>query len=305
MKSLRKKDFLPILKLVVDVLESNDIEYEIPYCHIDKNIFNYQDIIIPNTTDISNLIINLNISNYENNLNIFSGEIEQFKFNFIKIPLDYKSNAFYHYCWNFYPFLIKSLFKGIGLSYDFYGLHFPVNNTKKITLTKNLNDILEFIGIDFKSIYGINVPDKRKLYQTIIDSSYFSSNFFTKKILKELDPMYKLNERYYKDFFDIMPFNKIEIDNNDMLIIFDSYFNCNLIDKLLKIKLKNDFPEIEKIRENLKNNIQVNNNIDDYMKELKEKRNNKKKIKLRKMKKEDLKFKKYGNTIKIIGENEK
>lgn len=303
MKSLKKKDFLPILKLVTDVLESNDIDYEIPYCHLDKDLFNYQDIIIHNTIDISNLIINLNISNYEDKLHIFTGEIESFQFNFIKVPIDYKFNAFYHYCWNFYPFLLKALFKGIGLIYDFYGLHFPVNNTKKLTLSKNLNDILEFIGVDFKSIYGINIPDKRKLYQSIIDSSYFSSKFFSKKIFKELDPMYKLNEKYYKDFLDIIPENEIDI-NNDIINILDGYFNCNLIEKLLKMKLKSDFPEINKMKDELKNNIDNKKEYKDYVDYMKKERKNKKKIKLRKMKKEDLKYNEDGNTIKIINDEE-
>jgi hypothetical protein len=303
MKSIKKREFIEILKLVSDILESNDIDYEIPYCFLDKDTFNYQDIIVPNTIDTSNLIMNLNIADYQDSLDVFSGDIEDFRFNFIKVPLDYKFNAFYHYCWNFYPILIKAIFHNLGLVYDYYGLHYMVNNTKKITLSKNLQDIMEFLDIDFKSIYGINIPDKRQLYQVVIDSYYFSFDAFEINKLKELDPMYKQNEKYYTEFKSIMPHNKLEVDRREMINIYDEYFNSGLIEKLSKIQLKGDFPEVRQLKEDLKKVVSK----DDIgiVKEEAEKRKKvieaKKKIKIPRLKDlSDINFKEEGDTIRML-----
>jgi hypothetical protein len=196
MKTLNKKDFLQLLKLVSDVLDSNNIQYEIPFCHLDKETFNYIDIIIPDVTDTSDLIYQLNISDYNEENNVFSGYIDGFLFNFVKVPLDYLYQGFYHYCFNFFPTLIKALVKPLGLDYDIYGLHYIINGNKRITLSKNLQNILDFLNIDFRTVYGINIPNKSQLFQLVIDSYYFNSESFDKSYLKEIDSMYKANEKY-------------------------------------------------------------------------------------------------------------
>lgn len=236
MKTLNKKDFLNILKNVSENLDKFEIQHEIPYCHSDKDSYNYINIIIPDTIDTNNLIYNLDISNHENYKNIFTGEIDNFRFNFIKSPMDYFYQTFYYYCWNFYPYLIKCLIKPLNLEYDSYGLHYFYNK-KKITLTKNLQEIFDFLNIDFKEIYGINVPTKKLLYQTIIDSFYFDSDSFNKKIFKEIDPMFKYNEKYYKEFLSIIPLQENKIKENEIINILDDYFK-DFYEKITKIKTK-------------------------------------------------------------------
>lgn len=301
MKILNKKDFLEILKLVSNVLDSNGIEHEIPYCHIDKETFNYQDIIIEDTTDTNQLIFLLNISNYENDLYSLKGDIENFRFNFIKSPIDIKYNTFHHYGFNFFPYLIKALIKPFNLDYDMYGLHYKINMNKKILVSKNLQDIMEFLNINFKDIYGINIPKKDQLFQSIIESYYFSYESFEKNIMKEIDPNYLYNEKYYKDFLSIAPEYKVDIDNKNLIFILDEYFSCDLIDKISKMKMKDSFPNINKLKEDIKSNIKSEKDIDILNKET-EKRKNKILNRTFKMKKD--KYVKEGNTYKFIEEKD-
>jgi len=265
-------------------------------------IFNYIDIVIPNVTDTSDLIFKLNMSDYTDDVDMLSGEIENFRFNLIKAPVDNLYPAFYHYCFNFYPYLLRALVKPLHLDYDIYGLHYIINGNKKITLSTNLQEILDFLNIDFKLIYGINIPYKNQLFQTIIDSYYFDSNSFDKTILKEVDPMYKENEKYYKEFLSIIPIQELDINRREFLNMLDESFpNSNFYEQISKLKIKDDF-EVKEIKKEIANNIMDSNSQFDGIKSAAESRkmnliDNRKKIKLKRMKQEDLKYRIEGDTI--------
>jgi hypothetical protein len=289
--SLSKKDFLVLLKDVSDKLSENNIEHEIPYCYIDKENFNYIDIIIPDFININDLILNLNISNPKEENGILEGEIEKFRFNFIKTPVDYMNIAFYHYCWNFFLPLIKALLKPINLEYNIYGLYYNVNGNKKIFLTKNIQKIMDFLGIDFRKIYGINLPNKSILFQEIINSDFFNIDSFDKSILKEIDTCYRFNEKYYRDFLSIAPLtNNIVMDNQEILDSIDNFFpESNFSEKLIKMTLNKNF-DLSKIREKVIGDINKTKPVEKNIKP-------RKKIKLKRMKPEDLKYKEIGDTI--------
>lgn len=299
-KSLNKKDFLIILKKISDKLTENEISFHIPYCHIDKENFNYIDIIIPDFLNTSEMIYTYDISNYKEEDNVLSGEIEGFKFNFIKVPVDYINHAFYFYCWNFFPYLIKAMLKPINLEYDFYGLHYIISNNKKITLTKNLQKIMDFLNMDFKKLYGINIPNKSLLKQEIINSDFFNINSFDKSILKEIDPNYKYNEKYYRDFLSIAPLTEnILMENNELVEYLNNFFpESNLLERLIKISLNKDF-DLSKLKEKIKKDIEKEKPVS--IPEAKEK----KKVKLKRMKLEDLKYREVGDTIYLDEEDDK
>lgn len=234
MSFIKKQDFLEILKDVVNVLDEKDVQYQIPYCHLDKEEFNYIDIVITDLTNISDLIIELDMKDQKDENNILTGVIDDFRFNFIKSPVDFLNLTFYFYCWNFFPFLIKALVNPLNLSYTPYGLYFN-HKGENILVSRNLQKILDFLNIDFKTIFGLNIPKKNLLFQQIINSHFYNSNSFSHDIFKQFDNMYEYNKHYYDEFLEMIPDYSYDFNyENDLNYIDDFFPEAELIKTITK-----------------------------------------------------------------------
>jgi hypothetical protein len=233
---MNKNDFLKILKNISEVLDRNDIVYEIPFCHIDKTDFNYIDIIIIDN-NIKNAISELNVEKIEkiNNKYVFS--IDDLKINMIltkDVDLQYKFN---YYKFNFFSYLIRILSNNFKLDYNENGLFYD-----DIFISKNIKKILEFFDIEFKKIYSFTIPNKKELFSHIINSSYFSPSIFNNDKFKEIDSNYALNKDYYDEFLNIIKIGRqftFTIENDDILYMINSVFpESEIYSKILIKELK-------------------------------------------------------------------
>jgi hypothetical protein len=239
MVSLKKDKFLILLRNIVDTLERNNVIYEIPLCYSDKNDFTYQDIIISNSANLNNITSELYAKIINNSKTKCIVDIDGFRINFILSPDDEIKYNFNFYSWNFLPYLLSALCKGIYLSYDNTGLRY--NN---ILITKNLKKIFDLLGIPFKDVYGLIIPFEKDLFSMITKSDFFRPSFFTEEKMKEIDPNYEYNKYNYDKFkksINGIADHKSESEEDIMFLIHAAFPECKIYDKSLEnfIKSKN------------------------------------------------------------------
>jgi hypothetical protein len=112
--------------------------------------------------------------------------------------------------------------------------------------------------------------------------------------------MYKANEKYYKDFLSIMPVQKLEFDKREFLNVLEEYFNdAGFFEQLAKIQIKDDY-HVKEVKKEIAHNLQetgfgkMKSDAEAAKRTLVDTR---KKVKLKKMKEEDLKYRIEGDTI--------
>ena len=197
MNTLSKPEFLIILKEIINKLEKENINYEIPLCHIDKNTFNYIDIIVPDNIDAVTFANILDISIYKNEKDRIYFEYNNFRINLIKINTTELKQTFHYYSWNILHVLINIMVDNLSMIYTPNGLKY-IFEEKHIFINKNLQKIFDFMDMEFKNVYGINIPYINQIFKEITNSSFFNYNLFNRKSFEKYDPMYKYNKDYYK-----------------------------------------------------------------------------------------------------------
>lgn len=230
---MRKNAFLPILKTIASILDRNQIVYEIPYCHIDKETFKYIDIIISNECDIKSLISEIGMVK-KSEKNYYRVEKHGIIINLIVCPSDEINFNFNYYNWNFLPFLLRLLAKGLGMDYTVQGLSY-----KGIHISRNLQKCDKFLGIPFKILYNFNIPSKKELYSLILNSEFYDPEFFTLEKLKEIDPNYEYNLVYYEEFIKICSSsssNLIEpmVESKLLMLIHSVFSDCKIYENLFR-----------------------------------------------------------------------
>jgi len=218
MKSITKQELLVILKEIITKLEKEEIPYEIPLCHIDKNTFNYIDFIVPDNIDAVTFANILDLTIYKNEKDRIQFEYKDLRVNFIKSNLTELKPTYHYYSWNILYPILNIMLEKLNLSYTTHGLKY-IFETKSIFINKNLQKIFDFMEISFKNIYGINIPTLNQIFNEIIKSSYFNYNLFTKKSFEKHDPMYKYNKDYYDKFLKYIKVMK----NSELNFDFDSF----------------------------------------------------------------------------------
>lgn len=237
MITLKKEIFLALLKNIVDALDRNNVTYEIPLCYLDKKEFTYQDIIISDSTNLHNLTSELNCKIIENKKGKCVIEIEEFRINLIMVPDSEVKYTHHYYSWNFFPYLVSALCKSMHLTYDSTGLKY-----KGALITKNLQKIFDFLGLPFKKVYGINVPNKHELFSFIIKNDFFQPESFTLEVFKELDPNYEFNLPYYDEFILIANSSRANssLSEEDVLFLLYTVFpDCKIYEKLVENSIRN------------------------------------------------------------------
>jgi hypothetical protein len=286
MKTLPKEQFLKLLKKIVDFLEKKEVPYEIPMCYIDKEEFNYIEIIIPDTFDIQEILTHFKIhGDYKNQRQLLNCKIQGFCVNFIKVNItDLKLN-FYARSWNFLPILISVLYKGLGLKYE-KGILKMIFREKEYLVSRNLQDIFEFLGLNFKQIFGARLtPTKGMLMAHVMNSYFIHPDFFTEEIFQELDSMYEYNKEDYEEFLNnLEPFKdsdlffnyQEELEDEGILNIVNDYFpEANILRKIKKVELLESLPESviyrepKKVKKGIGWQDQLAGRISDLEKEIK------------------------------------
>ena len=106
---MKKEEFIPFLKSISDKLETEEIEHEIPFCHIDKRDFNYIILIIADhitTFDIGELF---NCGQIKEKEGIIRTTIDDFPVHFVKASQKYWYYSLWYYSWNILPVLVDIL----------------------------------------------------------------------------------------------------------------------------------------------------------------------------------------------------
>ncbi|NPV13148.1 MAG: hypothetical protein HPY57_15380 [Ignavibacteria bacterium] len=246
MKTLNKTEFILFLKTISDTLEKEEIQYELPFCHIDKVSFNHMYIVIPDhitSYDISKIF---NCDTVNEKEGIITSVIDDFTIYFVKTNQHDWYYTFWYYCWNILPIMIDILaFSSYNLRYTRFGLKYQYND-KLIDITKNMKDIFDFLELPFHMISN-GFPTDYTIFEFIESSPYFDTNFFTMEVFKKFDKNFEFNKKYYEDFIKHKPEITGEIKSEDEQIFYiDTYFNgSNFLEKLSKLQAKNDNPGIQ------------------------------------------------------------
>lgn len=245
MKTLEKKEFVKFLKIISHNLNQAEIKHEIPFCHIDKQTWNYINIIIPDfitTYDITKI---LNTNNIKEKSGIIYTVIDDFDVRFIKSSEDLWSYSFYFYAWDTLHILMNVLTSRYSMSYTRTGLYYNYGQ-KKIFLTKNLKDVFDFFDLPFHMITNGFATDY-VMFSYIETAKYFNSEDFTLDKLKKLDYYFDNNKDYYDDFIKHIPEIVHELDPlEDQIGLIDAFFHdSNFFQKLTRIQLKEEFPKLK------------------------------------------------------------
>ena len=281
MKTLKKEEFITFLKTISDKLDDEEINHEIPFCHIDKEEFNYINIIIPDhilATDINDLF---NCSDAKEKKGIVSTLIGDFRVNFIKTNSKDWYFVFWYYSWNVLPILLDVLASSYGLRYTRFGLKYEVGN---INITKNIKLFCDFFEIPFHMISN-GFPSHNNIFSYVESSPMFESDMFNMKKFEEYDINFKYNKQYYENFLQHKPESKGDQKNlEEQIELIDSFFiGENFLEKISKVFLKKDFPNSS---EKEISRVPINKPLED-LKEEKVKEMKKKKINLGGMKNND------------------
>ena len=245
MKTLEKQEFIKFLKIISTTLDKADIKHEIPFCHIDKQNWNYINIIIPDFISDFDLIKILNINESKTSSNIIYTKINGFDVRFIKSSEQLWHYSLYFYSWDVLHVLMNVLTKKFSMEYNRNGLYY-LYGKKKILLTTNLKDIFDFFELPFHMITNGFATDY-VMFSFIETANYFNSNDFNLKTFKNLDHYYDNNLNYYNDFIKHMPdLETPSLSIEEQIALIDAFFsNANFFQKLTRLQIKEEFPNIK------------------------------------------------------------
>jgi len=193
---MQKDKLLKLLKNVIDILEKNNITYEIPYVHILKHEFNHIKIIISDEYNHSDLI---NI--FESCKNNVTKDYTKIIYNDIDVIFIFANKeifnyTFYYYCWDMMSVLINYYANEMGMNYNDNGLFYNNN-----LISTNLQKILLFFDLN-KNAYVKGFFDPSLIFGYITMSSYFNPHIYSLEKFKKLDIFYEYNKTHYVNFLE-------------------------------------------------------------------------------------------------------
>ena len=280
MKTLAKMQFLPFLKKISETLDKEEINHDIPFCHIDKMLFNQITIIIPDhiqSYDISEMFQCEYIKEKEG---IIQTIIDGIAIDFVKTKTDDWYYTFYYYCWDILHVLVDIMVsKNFNLRYTRTGMKYEYKD-KIIHVSKNMQEIFEFLYVPFHMINN-GFPTDFTIFEFIESSTYFDYKDFTMENFEFYDPNFNLNKLYYENLLKHIPEVSIEkCSEDEQIVLIDIFFkDSNFLEKLSKIQAKEDFPNfkdlpkvsIDEMKSKVENTIKrkkikFNKNVDDDLK---------------------------------------
>lgn len=285
MKILNKKEFLPFLKTIMDTLEKNEIKYDVPYCHIDKEEFNHITILISSDYTTIDLVKMFNFQQIKEKDSIIYTIYENFPINFVRTKDSDWGYTFIYYCWNVLPYLIDVMLKPYNLRYTRAGLKYEFYDSTFL-ISKNLQDIMEFLDLTF-SLLVMGFPTDFTIYSFVENCPLLDWKDLSLDKYKSIDPMYDYNKVYYEKFLEHCPQIKGEtLSLEEQITMIDDYFpESKLLEKLSTVEIKNNLPDGTKYIEQAKKieAFNIDKLIEEKRKDV-DKLKNKQKINLNKLK---------------------
>lgn len=153
---------------------------------------------------------------------------------------------------------------GYRLKYGFDGLKCQIlheGKKKSIFLTKNNEEVFEFLGLDFNQWYkGFN--NREEMFDYVISSRFFDYNSFQWDNLSSINKDRNKRRPNYIAFLDyIKPHKDVNInwgnDHTKFIKILSVYFNVNIIN--VRKELEEEVSRNKKISEKFNGNIIMEN----------------------------------------------
>lgn len=242
---MSRDEFLRNLRNITNIIEANDISYDIPFDYRNKTKFENIKILVRDDLDLRVLENELGGSIIEE-----SGIFTKMLYNnepiiFIKTPEIYWVNYFYYYSGEIISEAVNKLANKFNLIYTPTGLYYQIKDLK-ILVTNKVFEIFGFLGVNTeKLLEGFN--DLIDVYDFIIKSDYFNCEIFD--ISDISDDNYFKNEKIevYEDFLDTLTLFKgrknvnfnFEEPENYFQIIIDYFPNAFLYEKASEYYNKN------------------------------------------------------------------
>jgi hypothetical protein len=209
---MNRDEFLKNLRNITNIIEANEINYDIPFDYRNKTKFENIKILVRDDLDLRVLETELGGSIIKE-----SGIFTKMLYNnihiiFIKTPEIYWVNYFYYYSGEIISEAVNKLASKFNLTYTPTGLYYQIKDLK-ILVTNKVFEIFRFFGVNTeKLLEGFN--DLIDVYDFIIKSDYFNCEIFETTDIS--------NDNYFKD-------EKITIyeDFVDTLSLFKGRKNVN------------------------------------------------------------------------------
>lgn len=262
-----KSEFLPRLKKVVEVLEQESITYEIPFVHVDQQLFHYATIIITENITAFDLNKMFHLSTITEKDNVVYTTFEGLPVNFVRTMPDLWGYTFLYCCWNVLPVLIDALVKPLNLHYTRYGLKYQFDK-HQLVITNNLQHIMEFLELPFHMLVN-GFPTEYTIFSFAESCPYCDRYSFSLAKFQALDPMYEQNKLYYESFLDHCPPMKgSTLELEEQIELIDAYFpKAKLLEKLARLELVASLPEGVKIVSNTKSRFKVAPTMEELIQE--------------------------------------
>jgi len=240
LKTLKKKDFVTYLQSISVALDKAEIKHEIPFCHIDKESWNYINIIIPDFISSFDLVKIINMSEYKEKEGIIYSKVDDFDVRFIKASDNLWQYSFYYYSWDILHNLIDTLVSSFSMTYTRLGLFYEYKKMN-ILITTNLKDIFEFLDLPFHLITNGFATDY-VMYSFVEAAEFFNIDLFNMEVFKK-DYYFLNNQLYYKEFLNHAP--DVRTDENktieEKIALIGAFFpKSNFIEKLYRIQMKDE-----------------------------------------------------------------
>lgn len=240
---MNREEFLKNKEKVTNILEENEILYELIFDYRYKTEFDNIKILINDFIDDKYL------SSLFGSLESVKGNMLKIKFEnidliFIKSNNNYWVNSFYYYSGEIVSIALNKIANQLGLEYNEYGLFYIHNVKKPILLTNKVFEIFNFFEVNTNSIIE-GFDYLKNVYEFIINSTFFNAKIFTSNDVNQNSLLYEENLKNYNKFIDAIEIFKNNSNCNYEFDIPEN--NIDLIDEY--------FPEVNLLMYYAKQNI--------------------------------------------------
>lgn len=206
------EDYKKLEKEVCRKLKSKGIKYQIPRYFKSKEDFGDLDMLVPKGMTIDyikevlkpDLIEKWNhfwgkntlseVEDFFINGDVISIKYRNFQIDFIRISKENWDIAYHYFSWNDLGNLIGRLFHKFGMKYGHRGLSYVYREDERvvgeITISKDINKILEFVGLNPKWFHK-GFESRKEIFDFVLDSKYFNPFIYdfenTNKINRDRD----------------------------------------------------------------------------------------------------------------------
>lgn len=185
-KRLSAEQYRAYEEKVCSKLRNHHINFNIPHYFLDKKDFGDLDILIPKGYSLEDIKTWLkpSIFDYSSGIqdtfmngSVISVKYNNFQIDFIRISSENWDIAENYFSWNDLGNLIGRIYHKFNLKYGMDGLYYTYKveeqNVGKISISKDIEKILTFIGLDYFK-FKDGFKDRQDIFNFVIKSPYFN-----------------------------------------------------------------------------------------------------------------------------------